>query len=120
MYASARRRARPRRCGAHNDVAAAHPWLPEAVFDAFVAAKQAMYVELRKLGWATISLPWVGQEIEETRRLMGENYWPYGVGPNRKALDMLLRFSHEQGLASRKLEVEELFHPATLELRDEA
>jgi 4,5-dihydroxyphthalate decarboxylase len=102
-----------------DDVAEAHPWLPEAVFRAYSEAKQVMYGELRKLGWATISLPWAGQEIEDTRRLMGENFWPYGIEPNRKALETLFRYSHEQGLASRRLSVEELFHPATLELVEE-
>ena len=101
-----------------NDVASAHPWLPEAVFNAYAEAKKLMYGELRKLGWATISLPWVGQEIEETRKLMGENFWPYSIEPNRKALEALFQYSHEQGLASRKLTIEELFHPSTLTLKE--
>jgi 4,5-dihydroxyphthalate decarboxylase len=78
-----------------------------------------MYGELRKMGWATISLPWIGQEIEDTRKLMGDNYWPYGIEPNRKALETLFRYSHEQGLAKRRLTVEELFHPTTLDLVEE-
>ena len=102
-----------------NDVADAHPWLPEAVFRAYSRAKQMMYMELKKLGWATISLPWAALEVEETTRLMGQNYWPYGIPDNRLALEALCRYSHEQGLASRELSVEELFHPATLDL-DEA
>ena len=32
------------------------------------------------------SLPWVTQEMEATRALMGKNYWPYGIEPNREAL----------------------------------
>jgi 4,5-dihydroxyphthalate decarboxylase len=102
-----------------NDVAKAHPRLPEAVFDAYSNAKRLMYSELKKLGWATISLPWIGQEIEDTRKLMGENYWPYGIEPNRKALETLFRYSHEQGLAEKRLTIEELFHPATWDLVEE-
>jgi 4,5-dihydroxyphthalate decarboxylase len=101
-----------------NDVVEANPWLPQAVFNAYAEAKKMMYGALQKLGWATISLPWVGQEIEETRKLMGENFWPYGIEPNRKALEALFQYSHEQGLASRKLTVEELFHPSTLTLKE--
>ena len=52
------------------------------------------------------------------RALMGENYWPYGIETNRKTLEALFRYSHEQGLASRELEIEELFHPSTLELEE--
>ena len=101
-----------------NDVVEASPWLPEAVFNAYAEAKNLMYGELKRLGWATISLPWVGPEIEETRKLMGENFWPYGIEPNRKALKALFQYSHEQGLASRKLAIKDLFHPSTLTLNE--
>ncbi len=65
------------------------------------------------------SLPWIGQEFEETRGLMGDNYWPYGIAPNRTALEALFRYSYEQGLAGRELTIEELFHPSTLEFSEQ-
>ena len=102
-----------------NDLAEANPWLPEAVFKAYSQAKQLNDDFLSKLGWAMVSLPWFRQELEETRELMGDNYWPYGIGPNRTALEALFRYSHEQGLASRELTIDELFHPAALELAEE-
>ena len=49
---------------------------------------------------------------------MGDNYWPYGIEPNRKALNALIQYSHEQGLAKRKLKIEELFHASTLALKE--
>ena len=64
------------------------------------------------------ALPWLAQEAEDTRELMGENYWPYGVEANRVALTALLQYSHEQGLTDRTPSLEELFHPSTLELVD--
>jgi 4,5-dihydroxyphthalate decarboxylase len=91
-----------------------NPWLPKAVFNAYSQAKQLMYDHLKKHAWYMTSLPWIGQEIEETRTLMGENFWPYGIVPNRKALETLFQYSYEQGLASRKLTIEELFHPSTM------
>ena len=98
------------------DVAKQNPWLPQAVFEAYSSAKQQMYTYLQATGWYNISLPWVGQELESTRALMGDNYWPYGIEPNRKALETLFQYSYEQGLAKQKLEVEEVFHPSTLAL----
>jgi len=95
-----------------------NPWLPKAVFNAYSQAKQIMYDQIKKMGWATISLPWAAQEIEETLALMGENFWPYGIEPNRKALEALFQYSYEQGLCSRKLTIEEVFHPASLELAE--
>ena len=62
----------------------------------------------------------VQREFEETRELMGDNYWPYGIEPNRKTLETLFRYSYEQGLASRELTIEELFHPAALELTEKS
>jgi 4,5-dihydroxyphthalate decarboxylase len=47
---------------------------------------------------------------------MGEDFWPYGIEPNRRTLDAMIRYSHDQGLAVRRLEVDELFAPTT---RDE-
>ena len=101
-----------------NSLVEKNPWLPEAVFDAYSQAKQLMYNDLRKMGWATISLPWAGKELEETRALMGDNFWPYGIDANRKALETLFQYSYEQDLASRKLKIEDLFHPSTLHFEE--
>jgi 4,5-dihydroxyphthalate decarboxylase len=101
-----------------NDVVEANPGLPKAVFEAYCQAKHQMYQEMHKLGWAMISLPWVGKELEDTRELMGDNYWPYGIAENRNVLEAVFLYSYEQGLSSRQLTIEELFHPTTLELRD--
>lgn len=95
-----------------------YPWLTEAVFDAYSQAKQLMYNELKTIGWATISLPWAGKELEETRAVMGENFWPYGVEANRKALETLFQYSYEQGFAREKLRIEEVFHPSTLNFKE--
>ena len=101
-----------------NAVINENPWIVEAVFNAYSKAKQMNMELLKKMGWAMISLPWVGQELEETRELMGDNYWPYGIEPNRKTLETLFRYSYEQGLSSRELTIEELFHPKSLELME--
>jgi 4,5-dihydroxyphthalate decarboxylase len=99
-----------------NDVVKENPWLPKATFEAYSRAKELNYQAMNKLGWAMSSLPWFGAELEATRELMGDNFWPYGIAPNRKALEALFQYSHEQGLASQRLTIEELFHPSTLEL----
>jgi 4,5-dihydroxyphthalate decarboxylase len=101
-----------------DDVIEQHPWLPLAVFNAYSEAKQVNQELMKNLGWALISLPWAGQELEETQELMGENFWTYGIEPNRKTLETLFRYSHEQGLASRELTIEELFHPSTIDFAE--
>jgi 4,5-dihydroxyphthalate decarboxylase len=53
--------------------------------------------------------------VAAARALMGRDYWPYGVGPNRKVLETFLRHHHRQGLSAREVKVEEMFHPTTFE-----
>ena len=94
-----------------------NPWLAKAVFDAYSTSKKMNYNKMIKLGWALNSLPWFGQELEDTQKIMGQNFYSYGMEPNnRKTLDALFRYSHQQGLASRQLTVEELFAPEGLML----
>ena len=95
-----------------------YPWLPEAVFKAYSEAKSQHYMQLKKVGWAYSSLPWFAQEFEETRNIMGENFWPYGIEANRLTLETLFRYSYEQGLTSRQLTIEELFEESTLHLNE--
>jgi 4,5-dihydroxyphthalate decarboxylase len=46
---------------------------------------------------------------------MGDDFWSYGVEANRKVLDYFLAQHHGEGLSSRRVQVDELFHPATYE-----
>ena len=100
-------------------LAAKHPWLIDEVFRAYSKAKQQSYRAMAR-AWFMDSLPWYGQELAETRALMGGNFYSYGLIPNRKALETLFRYSHEQGLSKRRLTLEEMFHPASLALTEAA
>lgn len=100
------------------DFAEANPELSEMLFRMYSQAKDVAYEDLKAAEVLKVSLPWVNQELEATRALMGHNYWPYGVKANRKELELVMRYTHEQGLAKRRLRVEEVFHPSTLELTE--
>jgi 4,5-dihydroxyphthalate decarboxylase len=96
-----------------------HPWLAEAVYNAYVEAKQIAYGQMNQIGWAADMMPWYVQELESTRALMGDNFFSYGFDANNtKTLETLFRYSYEQGLSERELTIEELFHPATLKLAE--
>ena len=96
-----------------NDVVDENPWLPEAAFSAYSRSKQMEYKAMQ-MGWAFRTLPWYGQELEETHEVMGENFWPYGIEQNRKTLNAMLQYSYDQGLAKKRLRIEDLFHPSTI------
>ena len=100
------------------DLADAHPTLPRMLFEMYSRAKQAAYDDLETTTSLKVTLPWVTQEFEETKKVMGDNFWPYGVEANRKELELVMRHTHEQGLVKRPLRIEEIFHPSTLELSE--
>jgi 4,5-dihydroxyphthalate decarboxylase len=101
------------------DFVEANPGLPKAVFEMYGKAKKHAYANLETTTSLRVTLPWATQELEDTRKLMGDNFWPYGIEANRKELELVMRYTHEQGLTERRLTVEELFHPSTLELNEE-
>ncbi|TWU13394.1 4,5-dihydroxyphthalate decarboxylase [Symmachiella macrocystis] len=100
------------------ELAEQHQWLPKAVFDAYCKSKQLDLSESKRIRWAYSSLPWYGQEFNETVKLMGPNFYSYGIPQNRKALETVFRYLNDQGLAKRRLSVEKLFLESTLELED--
>jgi 4,5-dihydroxyphthalate decarboxylase len=101
-----------------SDAIKANPQLPKAVFDMYSQAKQKAYENLETTTSLKVTLPWVTQEFEDTRRLMGENFWAYGIEANRKELELVMRYVYEQGLVKSPLQYEELFHASTLQLTE--
>ncbi len=101
-----------------NDVIEEHPWLPKAVFEMYSKAKQKAYDDMETTTSLKVTLPWVTQEFEDTRKLMGKNYWKYGIEANRKELEAIMRYVYEQGLVKRQITFEELFVPSTLEIKE--
>ena len=95
-----------------------NPWLAQAIFDAYSESKAQDYAFMRKYGWVFDSLPWYGQEFEETKKMMGKNFWPYGIEPNRKALEALFRYSFHQGLSNKELTIKDLFHKSSLDFSE--
>jgi 4,5-dihydroxyphthalate decarboxylase len=100
------------------DVCKANPWLPKAVFEMYSKAKQKAYTNLETTTSLKVTLPWVTQELEDSRRLMGKNFWSYGIEANRKELELVMRYTYEQGLVKHRLKFEELFDPSTLKLEE--
>jgi len=101
--------------GIRRALAEQHPWLPGAVLKAFEQAKRLAVEELADTTVAKVTLPFVEEMLRDARAFMGEDFWSYGVAPNRKVLDYFLGQHHAQGLSARRLSVDELFHPATYE-----
>jgi len=91
------------------------PWVAQALYKAFCAAKDLCMEELYDTNILRVSLPWTSAEYEQTRDLMTADYWPYGLAPNRENLETLHSYLHEQGLIKQKLNLDELFARETRE-----
>jgi 4,5-dihydroxyphthalate decarboxylase len=101
--------------GVRRELAEQHPWLPMAVAKAFNQAKSIALARLVDTSATKVTLPFVDEQLRGARGLMGNDFWSYGYAPNRHVLDHFLHHHHAQGLSARRLQVEELFHPSTLE-----
>src|SRR5688572_5926222 len=96
------------------DVYAKNPWVAQSLYKAFTEAKAKAYALYNQTAALPAMVPWLTAHLEEARREMGEDWWPYGVEPNRKVLKTFLRYHHEQGLSKRRFAPEELFARETL------
>jgi 4,5-dihydroxyphthalate decarboxylase len=101
--------------GVRKTLCDAHPWLPMAVFKAFNQAKGAALEALSDTSATKVTLPFVEEQLKAARETMGQDFWSYGVAANRATLDAFLRHHHVQGLSQKRMQIEEIFHPATYE-----
>jgi 4,5-dihydroxyphthalate decarboxylase len=92
-----------------------HPGLPGSVFKAFRRARDIAMARLDDTNALATSLPFQIEEAARTRALMGADFWPYGVPANHRTIETLLDQHHAQGLSARRVALEEVFHPSTLE-----
>ena len=99
-----------------NSVLEAHPWVAANLYSAFDEAKNRGVERALKGSHAIYSIPWGVDAAREAQNLFGDDIWPYGIEPNRATLEAFVHFSHQQGVAYRKLKPEDLFAKQTLEV----
>lgn len=93
-----------------------HPWVATNLARAFDRAKADAYRRLANP--RTVPLAWFMDEWEAQRELLGPDPWEYGLGEaNRRNLETLIGYSHQGGLISRPIPVDDLFEGVMLESR---
>jgi hypothetical protein len=100
------------------ELAAERPELVKAIYKGFYEAKDQMtaqYVKGMTFNNMTMMLPWLSKLIGDNRDLLGEDWWPYGIGANRAAIVAILRYHYEQGLTARRFAIEDIFVPGLLD-----
>ena len=101
--------------GIRRDVYEKHPWLAFNLYKAFVEAKRISQAELFETAALKIGLPWVVSSALAAQEVMGPDIFPYGVEASRPTLEAAIRYSTQQHMAVRQVEIEELFPAPTLD-----
>ncbi len=88
------------------------PEMAGQIYRAFLAAKDVAaerYRQGRRLYQVHNMVPWMNALFDENRSLFHDDWFPYGVAPNRAAIDTYLRYHREQGLSPRRWTIDEIF-----------
>jgi 4,5-dihydroxyphthalate decarboxylase len=100
-----------------HDLVDKYPWVPTNLVKAFEKAKQLAYQ--RVANPRMVPLAWVRTAYEEQQVLLGPDPWSYGLtAANRKNLETVQRYCHEQGLIKAITSLDALF--ADIDLGDAA
>ena len=91
-----------------------YPWLPASLYKALCQSKLIGLAKLQNLAQFAVALPWMEAEATSTKELMGDDYWRYGAKECAHEIDVMTRYSHEQGLTTKRLTVQNLFAQSTL------
>ena len=97
------------------DVYEQNRWIARALMKALEESQKVTYQDLYETAALKAMLPWLTSHVEQAKREMGDDFWPYGFEKNEATLRTFLRYHFEQGLSKRLLEPAELFAPESLE-----
>ena len=96
------------------DVYREHPWIAFNLYEAFLRSKQ---IAVDTIADRIPSLLIFGRDyLANTRKVLGNDPYPYGLNANRKMLDTVYDFAVEQGLVTEKPKLEDLFAPSVVDL----
>lgn len=90
-------------------------WLARELLKAFTAAKRIAYVNLARTAALAVTVPFAREEYERTAAIMGADFWPYGMEPNRQVLMTFARYATTQHLVIEPPAPEVVFARETLE-----
>jgi 4,5-dihydroxyphthalate decarboxylase len=97
------------------DVYEKNRWVAMNLFQAFQEAKRRSTARVSEFGLSHLPLPWIPDHVRQWREIAGDDFWPYGVEPNRPTLEAFLQYGYEQGVCKKRIKVEDLFAPETLQ-----
>ena len=96
------------------EVYEANHWVAMNLLKAFTESKDRSLKRMADITVSFYPLPWMDQNTNISRELLGEDFWPYGIEGSRKTLEAFTQYAFEQGVCHRKVAVDEMFAPEVL------
>ncbi|KAL9110493.1 MAG: hypothetical protein Q9227_005037 [Pyrenula ochraceoflavens] len=96
------------------DVYEQNKFIASSIFEAMNDSKELARKRMSYTTALRYMLPWLPEALDEIQNVFGGDCWPYGVDENRKTLESLIKYLHEQLMIDRLVTVDELFVPVNL------
>lgn len=90
-----------------------HPWIALNLYKAFEEVRESLHAQAR--AWLE-PFALTGDQNLLAGIGPGEDPMAYGFGKARREIESIARYLQEQGLTSRRVAIEEVFAPSTIEL----
>jgi len=85
------------------------PWVARNLYNAFLTSKNRSVERLSDPAVSRYPLAWLPTYARKMRDAFGGDPFPYGIDENRPTWEQMARYSHEQGIAHRRVKPEEIF-----------
>ena len=86
-----------------------YPFAASSFYEALKASRERSLKLMRETGALRFMMPWMTADLDEIDEVFGGDPWPDGIEANRKTLEALVTYLHEQGLIAKKMPIEDIF-----------
>ena len=100
-----------------NEILEKNPWAAVSIVQGFQKAKELCYRRMQNP--RNFALVWMHEFMQEQEEIFSKDPWPYNLEDNRKALEAVVRYAHDEGMIKTQPKIEELFYPSSLQEKNE-
>ena len=88
-----------------------YPFAATSLYDALKRSRLRTWELMRETGALRYMLPWTTADLDEIEEVFGGDPWPDGIEANRKTLEALVTYMHEQHMIAKPVPIEQIFIP---------
>ena len=90
-------------------ILAEHPWAARNLYNAFLESKRRSIERILDPAVSRYPVPWLSTYARRMRDMFGGDLFPYGIEENRPTWEQMALYTHQQGIAHRRMKPEEFF-----------